>query len=166
MKKRLLILVLVLAALTVVLSGCATEEPPSDEPKKNAYFTDIDENLLEDIRLTVTPTILTDGAQDITTTITNTSDKNNYIFGVYVYLEVLDGGKWVEYPLLENVAWTMEAYLCEPGSTKDMPGHIQGLYGNLPAGRYRIAKDFQLTDSDWHPKETKGYAVAEFEVRP
>lgn len=56
----------------------------------------------------------------------------------------LEDGAWKELPVLvDNAAWTAEAYGIRPGATLEQTLHWEGLYGVLPAGHYGICKSVQ-----------------------
>ena len=75
-------------------------------------------------------------------------------FGTHYTLERLENGQWAEVEMLPqeyDVAWTMEAYMIEIGKTATRRENWEWLYGELPAGHYRIGKDVDLfrTTGDW-----------------
>jgi len=75
-------------------------------------------------------------------------------FGSHYTLEKLENGQWVAVEMLPqeyDVAWTMEAYMIEIGKTATRRENWEWLYGELPAGHYRIGKDVDLfrTTGDW-----------------
>ena len=75
-------------------------------------------------------------------------------YGSHYILERLENGQWVAVEMLPqeyDVVWTMEAYMIEIGKTATRRENWEWLYGQLPAGRYRIGKDvdlFRMT-GDW-----------------
>ena len=68
-------------------------------------------------------------------------------FGTHYTLERMENGQWVEAEMLPQeyaVAWTSEAYMIEIGKTTTRRESWEWLYGELPAGHYRIGKDVDL----------------------
>ena len=165
----------VVMALAVFLSGCrtgntttATTTVVTSVVAAGAQYTPsriTDENLLSDVLVTVTPAVVTESEQEFNVTMTNTSDVT-YQYGVFTHLDVLVDGAWVEYPLIEGVQWIMIAYWCEPGATVEFLGDLDSLYGKLPAGKYRLAKELIPRNELDRPSGAAGYALAEFEVKP
>jgi len=75
-------------------------------------------------------------------------------YGSHYTLERLENGQWVEVEQLPQeyeVGWTMEAYMIEIGKTATRRENWEWLYGQLPAGHYRIGKDVDLfrMAGDW-----------------
>lgn len=62
--------------------------------------------------------------------------------GSYFWLERESGGAWTELePLAEELAWTMEAYLIRAEGDTELEVKWAALYGELPAGSYRLGKE-------------------------
>ena len=64
--------------------------------------------------------------------------------GSFFILQRENNGAWmdVEYaPQAGDVAWTMEGWLIPPESTVSWDVNWEWLYGELPAGHYRIGKE-------------------------
>ncbi len=66
--------------------------------------------------------------------------------GSYYVIERLEDGAWEEMPWRaglagENVAWTAEAWLIPAEDTVSFDMDWSFLYGELPAGEYRIGKE-------------------------
>ena len=84
------------------------------------------------------------------------SDKAQLMFGTEYTLKRLENGQWVDVEMLpqENpVGWATVAYLIELNSTAAQGIDWEWLYGQLPAGHYRIGKGVTLDytlDEDKH----------------
>lgn len=78
-------------------------------------------------------------------------------------LQVWENGNWVEVPIFAEVNWTMEAYLIQKDKNAEFELNWEWLYGKLPAGTYRICKEFMdfrgTGDYDTAP------FYAEFEIK-
>ena len=78
--------------------------------------------------------------------------------GSYYYIEKKENDRWVgmEYTEIEEekVGWTAEAWIIAPDSTLEWEVDWSWLYGELPAGEYRIGKSVM----DW--RETGEYDEA------
>ena len=64
--------------------------------------------------------------------------------GTYYVLQELENGTWVDVELLPqeyDVAWTSEAWMIEKEGTTTWDINWEWLYGELPAGEYRIGKE-------------------------
>ncbi len=62
--------------------------------------------------------------------------------GSYFVVEVKMGDKWEELPIIiENLGWTEEAWLIPMENTVKWNVDWDWLYGELPAGQYRIGKE-------------------------
>ena len=58
-------------------------------------------------------------------------------------LIVLKDGTWQEVPtIIEEYAWTAEAYMVPKDDSVEFEINWEWLYGKLPAGTYRIKKGF------------------------
>lgn len=84
------------------------------------------------------------------------------------WLEVWNDGVWnllPELPEEDGVerAWTMEAYLIPVNGSYEREVHFEWIYGELPAGRYRIGKEIMLfRGTGDYDKQTY---YAEFEIQ-
>ncbi len=64
------------------------------------------------------------------------------ITGSWYSVEKYSDGEWTELPyLMDNVGWTEEGWIISPDTTVEWVVDWEWLYGELPAGRYRIGKD-------------------------
>lgn len=65
-------------------------------------------------------------------------------YGTEYKIQSLHGDTWedVPYATEDNIAWTSEAYLVEPNTASEVALSWEWLYGSLPAGRYRLVKEF------------------------
>lgn len=65
------------------------------------------------------------------------------------WLEVWNDGVWnlvPELPVEDGIerAWTMEAWLLPTNDSREVEVHFEWIYGELPAGQYRIGKEVML----------------------
>lgn len=104
---------------------------------------------------TVTPT----GATIIMVNKTNEQAMYGQPFGI----DQKVGNEWVELaPVIQNYAFTMEAFIIPPGRFREMEVNWEWLYGSLDTGRYRIVKNMRT-----EPKDGTGYEATltvEFEI--
>ena len=97
-------------------------------------------------------------------TITFRNDKGNEIrYGDDYYIQRLEGEDWVTaetkgIPAFDTVLWSAEA-----GETAEWKTDLSLIYGELPAGSYRLVKTF-FTDADNYING-KHYAFFEFEIK-
>ena len=98
------------------------------------------------------------------------SDKAQLMFGTEYTLKRLENGQWVDVEMLpqENpVGWATVAYLIELNSTAAQGIDWEWLYGQLPAGHYRIGKGVTLDytlDEDKHQTLYVEFDIAESSV--
>lgn len=79
-------------------------------------------------------------------------------------LESLHNGVWqaVELKVKANIAWTMQAFMIPKDDATDFEIDWSWLYGELPAGKYRIGKE--ITDYITPGEYEKTTYWAEFEI--
>ncbi len=66
---------------------------------------------------------------------------NELSYGSEYFLEVLDDGQWKTVPHInENIAWDSMAYIIRPDAYNECEINWKNIYGDLPAGTYRISK--------------------------
>jgi len=92
-----------------------------------------------DVNISLANTVLNKSEQNLHLTITA---KNLYIFGDPYSIEVFLNGKWYGVPL--NTGFNSIAYSTD--STYSLTCNPAGTVGILPAGQYRIIKEFDLLD--------------------
>ena len=61
--------------------------------------------------------------------------------GSYFELEQYKNGEWTKMETLIDIDWPEEAYPIDKNSSREVNAKWQELYGELPAGKYRIGKD-------------------------
>ena len=121
-----------------------------------------DSSLSTDVKITVANSILNKANSKLDLTVT--ADKL-YGFGDPFSIEVLISGKWYGIPL--NISFTSLLYTTD--STVNLTCYPVGAAGILPAGQYRIIKEFNLLDEAWETSSssvflTKEFATVEFTV--
>ena len=141
---------------TLLLASCGKQE------EEQVDSIDIEEKW--GVRLEtkdVTPTSLTivchqSGGENIKELIT----------GSYYVIEKLKGKEYVEVKYLSHeydIAWTAEAWIIELDSTVSWDVDWEWLYGELPAGKYRIGKEIMnFRESGDYDKEI---LYANFEIQ-
>lgn len=76
--------------------------------------------------------------------------------GSWFDVQRLEDGEWTSLPYaVDNVGWTSEAILLPEDGTLEQPAAWEWLYGELPAGEYRLVRevmDFRGT-GDYDTKE-------------
>ena len=86
--------------------------------------------------------------------------------GSYFVIQNLNGGVWedVEYlPHEEELAWTSEAWIIQKEATGTWEVEWDMIYGELPAGEYRIGK--KIINLRGTGASSEGYAFAEFTIQ-
>ncbi len=63
-------------------------------------------------------------------------------YGEPYSIERMNGNKWEPLDYLDGAAWNDLAYYVEPDTDTEIKLDWKWLYGTLPAGKYRIAKEF------------------------
>ena len=64
--------------------------------------------------------------------------------GSYYTIQRMKNGAWVDVEYLPHeydIGWTLEAWIIEKESTTTWDVDWEGLYGELPSGKYRIGKE-------------------------
>ncbi|WP_295084084.1 immunoglobulin-like domain-containing protein [Ruminococcus sp.] len=86
--------------------------------------------------------------------------------GSYFVLQKLNGGEWVDVEYLpheEELAWTSEAWIIQKEATTSWEVQWDMIYGDLPAGEYRIGK--KIMNLRGTGAFIEGYAYAEFTIQ-
>ncbi len=91
--------------------------------------------------------------------------KGTLEYGTPYRIEKQNNGKWEAVPYkIDNVSWTMQAFLLPLNQTTREEISWEWFYGNLPSGNYRVSKEFiDFTEGGEHEKKTY---YAEFEIAP
>lgn len=159
--KKMSVLVLTFT-LVFALSGCGT--PVSAAPASEAQPAEtpgaMDAWGLELSVKHVAPTGVT-----LVISQSGGSPSGELRYGTAYKLQSLHGEDWedVPYATEDNVAWTSEAYLVERNTASEVELSWAWLYGSLPAGQYRLVKEFMdFRGTGDYDKET--YDVA-FEIK-
>lgn len=148
MKKRL---IPVLLALALLLCGCGAAENEATNPQVGDSRWGIALTAQK-----VSPTGMTLRCAQYGGQITGELST-----GSYYVLErsTLDGWQTVEYlPQDHEIAWTSEAWIINLNSTVRWEIDWEWLYGPLPAGEYRIGKEFTDLRAPGDYDETTIYA--------
>ena len=139
-------------SLTVGGDGESQDKTPVDEPnyspvQHSAVMTDDDVDFGLSLK-----------ASDVTrTSLTLTCEQSGGSFtgelstGPQFSLDRLDGAKWIICDTLvpeEELAWTMELYLIQPDGSVTWDVDWSNIYGEVPAGNYRISKTFMDETSE------------------
>ena len=126
MKKSLLVFSLLTALL---LSACANNQPQEEMPPVS-----------EGIVMTVdTETITPEGSSFLLMQNTDL----NIQYGDDYTLQQFNGGTWEDVPVIvENYAFHSIAYQLPKDTPKTLEIDWAWLYGSLPAGEYRLVKEF------------------------
>ena len=129
MKKSILFLSLVLA---LILSACT--------PKQDEIPEELISTLPAGITMTVDEeTITPEGASFLLLQTTEMDIK----YGDNYKLQKYDGSTWVDVPtIIENYAFHSIAYSLPENEPKVLELDWAWLYGSLPAGEYRLVKEF------------------------
>ena len=121
---------MLIGAAFVFLVGCGS--------KLGEEFTE-EVNTLEGVTLMVDGE--TASADSITYTVDNGSEKD-LNFGQDYSLQKEENGKWYQLLPANPVAVTMELCWVPAGGTETMEINWDAAYGKLPAGHYRLVKNF------------------------
>jgi len=148
--KKLLVLLCALA-----LTGCAAG---GEGGKNSASSSDLieypkevvstertspaDLNVYDPWGITMTAEDVTAKGCTIVCTQSGGKDVAELLTGAAFFLEVKDGNSWNTYPTLhEHVSWTAEGWMIEKDGSVEWATEWDWLYGELPAGEYRVGKD-------------------------
>lgn len=134
------------AALLISLVGCGA--------KLGEEFTE-EVNILEGVTLTVNEETVS--SEGITYTVDNQSE-TDLNFGQDYSLQKEEKGKWYQLSPANPVAVTMELLWVPAGSTETLEINWDAAYGKLPAGHYRILKNFADNERGY-------YLTGEFTVK-
>ncbi len=88
-------------------------------------------------------------------------DRAKLMYGSHYTLEKWVDGTWEAVEMLpqeQEVGWTLLAYLIEVNSTKTISIDWEWLYGELPAGQYRIGKNVDLSPAIGDPESEMFWA--------
>lgn len=138
MKKSKKAAAIVIGAAFVFLAGCGT--------KRGEEFTE-EVNTLGEVTLTVDGE--TASADGVTYTVVNGSEKD-LNFGQDYSLQKEEKGKWYQLSPANPVAVTMELLWVPAGGTETMEINWDAAYGKLPAGHYRLVKNFSDDESGYY----------------
>ena len=150
--KKMFVLVLLLAML---LTGCGGTDS-SGQTENDIPGQDTTDQTAGDLTDQEDPWGLVLAAEDVTDTgltlcfIQSGGEPSGELqTGSPYWLEREENGEWTAVePLIENVAWDMMAYLISMDGETEMAVDWSTLYGQLPAGSYRLGKsvmDFRET---------------------
>lgn len=158
--KRLtcLLLVLSLTALPVAAEGLLIMPAPEKTDSWGLTMT------LEDVTSTSATIVLTQSGGDYAVEM---STGYTYLMtGADYWLEVWRSEKWEPMEIiLDNLAWISIGYGIPAGESREWTANLGSIYGELPAGDYRIGKSVSLNNRNSTDRETKTY-YAEFTITP
>lgn len=141
----------VLMVLVLSLAGCAQSAPPDTSNDPWGLVLTAGEISPTGCRLTYTQS----GGEPT----------GQLEYGREYHIEREEDGTWAKVPLILSgnaIVWTLEAVLIMPDSSQSEDVDWSGLYGTLPAGRYRVCKS--ITDFRQAGDYDKRDYYAEFEV--
>ena len=129
--KKWMVLIFPLAA-ALILSGCAGKSGGAPEPVDDKWGIALSAKDVTETGMTLV--IFQRGGEPT----------GQLEYGSVYHLEVLNGGAWeaVPYAAGESVTWTMEAYMVPGNDSVEQKLTWDTLYGSLPAGTYRLCKEF------------------------
>lgn len=143
---------------TPVESNAGTAGENSDLQVGSAFTEEV--NRLDGVSMRMEQYQSTEGEVEFV----NTTD-TEYIYGEYYDIQVQKDGVWysLQYAVDGNVAFNAVGYNAAAGTTSVWQVNWEWLYGELPAGQYRIVKD--ILDVREPGDYTKYYLAAEFEIQ-
>ncbi len=136
----------------------ALATPKVSELEVGDAFTE-EVNNLEGVSMLMEKYKSTEGDVEIVNT-TNTE----YTYGEYYDIQVQKDGVWYSLKhIIDNAAFHARGIIAPPNETSIWQVNWEWLYGQLPAGEYRIVKD--ILDIRAPGDLTKYYLAAEFEIK-
>lgn len=150
MKKGIAVFLICIWAFVCFGCGKETHEPTAGE-EGLVTMTAV---LTEDEETTLECTIFNKTLKDITT-------------GDMYCLQVLKGKSFIDVPLLpESGGFNLISRIILSGDEYSYRAYIEGNYGDLEAGHYRIVKEYTIKESDNPEKENadKERVSAEFDL--
>ena len=140
--EKLLIFLLALALFAV---GCSDTKNESAPPLEGVSAqTEIAEELPFDLGVTITVENLTPTGATLLIKQSGGEVTGELMTGSAFSLEKLDGNAWLPVePIVpaDQIAFTAEAYSLALGGALEMETNWEYLYGELPAGTYRLGKN-------------------------
>lgn len=143
MKRSKKTVAMLIGAALIFLVGCGA--------RLGEEFTE-EVNALEGVTLTIDKETLT--SEKATYTVVNRSEKD-LNFGQDYSLQKEEKGKWYQLTPANPVAVTMELLWVPAGGEETLDINWNAAYGKLPAGHYRLIKNFADDESGY-------YLAAEF----
>lgn len=136
--------------LALMLTGCAAQNPAGEsEPAQQS----------DPWGITLTAEDVTPGGATLVCTQSGGEGVAELMTGQPYVLEVRNGEAWEPYPArLEEVVWTMEGWIIPMGGQVEWATDWTWLYGQLPAGTYRIGKNILNFRGPGDYDETTYYA--------
>ncbi|MBE6626378.1 MAG: hypothetical protein E7628_04265 [Ruminococcaceae bacterium] len=133
MKKFIALILALIFTLSLTSCGAkSNDENGADEVKPNKWGVTLTAENVTSKGLTLV--VKQSGGEDVAELTTGSP---------YV-IEKLDGEDWVKVPYAPqeyDVVWDMMAYLIQMENTTTWEVNLEWLYGELPAGEYRIGKE-------------------------
>lgn len=149
--KKIRFLLMIVSFLALV--GCAKNAfRPSDLEPSTAMITE------GEINGSVKESSIQSLDKNITLVFENLTD-TEYYYGLAFVLEVELEGSWYQVPFDEEVAFIEIAMFLEGNAATEEVIDLSTYFKNLPAGKYRIVKDF------WTDNQTVTIAPT-FEIKP
>jgi len=106
--------------------------------------------------------LLSNNSTDITLQFNNCYTQANVSFGSDFTLERHTGNGWSPVETKEDAAWEAVLYVLKPGRNMTEVISLEGVFGALEDGRYRLAKEYTVDTQEAFGKEQVVYT--EFEI--
>lgn len=96
--------------------------------------------------------------------LTNKSNTETYVYGNPYYLEIKENGNWHKLETVNELLFTLPAYILKPNESKEIDINWEYGYGKLKEGAYRLVKDVSRSGDEPIDESKIKYIYAEFEI--
>jgi len=151
MNKKTCIVILIIAVVLALIILYFQQ----NEKTKTSY-----NEITDSIKLTIKNDEIID--YSMTVVFTNESDIE-YEYGLTYELEIQDENNWYVVKPKKDIYTTLMAYTIKPGESKEVAINLDGKYGKISKGHYRVIKLFSYKIDENNYKELP--AAVEFDIK-
>jgi len=153
-KHIILILIIILCIIFLTACGLVKDDIHIKENALSVEKSDKDiENSNSDIMMFIFDETLTPNGTKLSM---HNESKQDVSFGRQYFIQILIEDEWYDI-IIPPVDWTLELITLEPGQEQTFVLNWSFIYGELPAGTYRIIKEYKMDSSTL-------FAFCEFEI--